>query len=164
MRVIFGGLFVAGLLSTGIAGAQQCAKPADRSAFVVAGLKSKLMVTALTCRQQDRYNEFVQRYREDLMAQERALQAYFARTVGAGRAQRAHDSYITSLANTLSESGIKQGTQFCQLNVGMFTEVLALAKGSDLARYAAAKTLPQPIEISACPAPTRTAEATPTRR
>jgi hypothetical protein len=164
MRVVFGSLFVAGLLCTGIAGAQQCAKPADRLAFDIAGLKSKLMVTALTCGQQDRYNEFVQRYRGDLMSQERALQAYFARTVGGARAQRAHDDYITSLANTLSESGIKQGTLFCQLNVGMFTEVLALAKGSDLARYAAGKTLPQPIEILACPVPTRTAEATPARR
>ena len=70
------------------------------SAFDIAGLKSKLMVTALTCNQQDRYNEFVLRFRGDLMAQERALQAYFARKFGGGRAQHEHDDYITSLANT----------------------------------------------------------------
>src|SRR5579864_127167 len=107
-------IFVGLLLSAGIAAAAQpCAKPADISAFDIAGLKSKLMVTALTCNQQERYNDFVQRFRTDLMAQERALHAYFARVFG-GRAQHEHDDYITSLANTQSESGIRQGTLFCQ--------------------------------------------------
>ena len=164
MRIGLIGLLGAGLLCSGVAVAQQCARPADVSALAVAGLKSKLMVTALTCSQQDGYNEFVVRFRSDLLAQERALHAYFARAVGGGRAQRAHDDYITSLANTLSESGIRQGTLFCQLNAGIFTEVLTLAQGADLARYAADKALPQPIEVVACPVPTRTAEATPVRR
>ncbi len=164
MRIMFSGLLTAGLLCAGIASAQQCTKPADVSAFDIAGLKSKLMVTALTCNQQDRYNEFVLRFRSDLMAQERALHAYFARAFGGSRAQREHDDYITSLANTQSQSGIKQGTLYCQLNVGIFTEVLALQKGSDLAGYAASKTLPQPIELVACPVPTRTAQAGPSRR
>jgi hypothetical protein len=42
--------------------------------------------------------------------------------------------------------------------------VLTLAQGADLARYAAGKALPQPIEVVACPVPTRTAEATPVGR
>jgi hypothetical protein len=148
----------------GIASAEQCAKPADVSAFDIAGLKSKLMVTALTCNQQDRYNEFVQRFRRDLMVQERALHDYFARAFGGGHAQREHDDYITSLANTVSQSGIRQGTLYCLQNVGIFTEVLALQKGSDLAGYAASKTLPQPIGIVACPVATRTAQVNPSRR
>jgi hypothetical protein len=164
MRTMFSGLLAAGLLCAGIASADQCARPADVSAFDIAGLKSKLMVTALTCSQQDRYNEFVQRFRSDLMSQERALHAYFARTFGGGRAQREHDDYITSLANTVSQSGIRQGTLYCQQNVGIFTEVLALQKGSDLASYAASKGLPQPIDVVACPVQTRTAQASPSRR
>jgi len=164
MRIGTIGLLGAGLLCSGIAVAQQCARPADVAALAVAGLKSKLMVTALTCGQQDRYNEFVVRYRSDLLAQERALHAYFARAVGGGRAQRAHDDYITSLANTQSQSGIRQGTLFCQQNVGIFTEVLALTKGSDLPGFAASKQLPQPIEVTACPEPTRTAQAGASRR
>ena len=164
MRIVFPGLLAAGIVCTGLASAQQCARPADASALAIAGLKSKLMVTALTCNQQDRYNEFVQRFRGDLMAQERALHAYFARSYGSGRAQRQHDDYITSLANTVSESGIRQGTLYCQQNVGIFTEVLALQKGADLAPYAAAKSLPQPIEVVACPVPTRTALASPAAR
>jgi hypothetical protein len=42
--------------------------------------------------------------------------------------------------------------------------VLALAKGADLPAYAASKQLPQPIDVVACPSPTRTAQATPSRR
>jgi hypothetical protein len=158
MRVLLPGLLAAGLFCAGMAAAQPCARPADVSAFDIAGLKSKLMVTALTCNQQDRYNDFVQRFRSDLMTQERALHAYFVRTSG-GRAQREHDEYITNLANTQSQSGIRQGTLFCQQNVAIFTEVLALTKGADLPGYAASKRLPQPIEVAACPAPTRTAQA-----
>jgi hypothetical protein len=164
MHIMFSGLLATGLLCAGIASAEQCAKPADVSAFAIAGLKSKLMVTALTCSQQDRYNEFVQRFRSDLMSQERALHAYFARAFGGSRAQREHDDYITSLANTVSQNGIRQGTWYCQQNVGIFTEVLALQKSSDLAGYAASRALPQPIEIVACPVPTRTAQASPSRR
>jgi hypothetical protein len=164
MRTMFSGLLAAGVLCAGIASAEQCAKPADVSAFAIAGLKSKLMITALTCSQQDRYNEFVQRFRSDLVSQERALHAYFARAFGGGRAQREHDDYITSLANTVSQSGIRQGTWYCQQNVGIFTEVLALQKGFDLAGYAASKSLPQPVGIVACPVPTRTAQASPNRR
>jgi hypothetical protein len=160
MRVLLPGLLAAGLFCAGMAAAQPCARPADVSAFDIAGLKSKLMVTALTCNQQDRYNSFVQRFRADLMIQERALHAYFARTFGGGRAQHEHDDYITNLANTQSQSGIRQGTLFCQQNVGIFNEVLALQKGAELVSYAASKSLPQPIEVVACPAPTRTAQVT----
>ena len=66
----------------------------------------------------------------------------------------------------MSETGIQQGTLFCQQNVGIFSEVLALARGTELAGYAASKQLPQPITIEACPAAavTRTAQAGSNRR
>jgi hypothetical protein len=163
MRLMFSALLGSGLLCAGLAAAQPCAKPADVAAFDVAAIKSKLMVTALTCDQRDRYNDFVQRFRSELVAHERALHAYFARAFG-GRAQHEQDDYITSLANSQSESGIHQGTLFCQQNVGIFTEVLALAKGADLPAYAAGKQFVQPIDVAACPAPTRTAQATTTTR
>jgi hypothetical protein len=163
MRIMVSTVLAAGLLSAGIAAAQPCAKPADLTALDVASLKSKLMVTALTCNQQDRYNDFVNRFRSDLTAHERALRAYFARAFG-GRAQREQDDYITSLANTQSQSGIRQGTLFCQQNVGIFAEVMALAKGSELPSYAATKQLAQPMVVSACPSPTRTAQASTSQR
>ncbi len=164
MRIMLSALLAPALLCAGIASAQPCANPADVYAFDVASLKTKLMVTAITCNQQERYNDFVQRFRSDLMVHERALQAYFSRAFGGGRGQHEHDDYITSLANTHSQSGIRQGTSFCQMNVGMFNEVLALHQGTELANYAASKELVQPVEIVACPAPTRTAQAVPARR
>ncbi len=158
MRIMLAGLFAGSMLCAGIAYAEPCAKPADVTAFQVAGLKAKLMVTAITCSQQDRYNDFVVRFRKDLMVHEHNLHAYFTRIIG-GRAQHEHDDYITSLANTQSESGIQQGTLFCQQNVSIFTEVLALTKDADLPTYAASKSFPQPIDIVACSEPTRTAQA-----
>ena len=163
MRIMMSAVLATGLLSAGIAAAAPCAKPADVTAFDIASLKSKLMVTALTCNQQDRYNDFVQRFRSDLMTHERALHAYFVRGFG-GRAQREHDDYITSLANTQSQTGIRQGTLFCQQNVGIFTEVMALTKGADLPGYAASKQLAQPIEVVGLPGATRTAQASTNHR
>jgi hypothetical protein len=158
MHKIISGLCACILAGIGAASAAEpCARPVDRTAFDIAGLKSKLMVTAITCSQQDQYNQFVQRFRTDLVTYERNLHGYFARVFG-GRAQREHDDYITSLANTQSES-IRQGTLFCQQNTGIFTEVLALAKGSDLPAYAASKAFPQPVSLTACPERTRTAQA-----
>lgn len=159
MRVAVASLLVTGMLSAGIAVAEPCARPADLAAFGVAGLKTHLMVVALTCSQQDRYNDFVQRFRGELVTHEHALHAYFARAFG-GRAQAMHDDYITNLANTQSQSGIRQGTLFCRQNVGMFSEVMALPKGMPLATFAASKTLDQPMELVACPAEVRTAQAT----
>ena len=165
MRLVFSGL-AAVALTASIASAQPCARPADMSAFDVAGLKSHLMVIALSCGRQDRYNDFIHRYQSDLMGHERALHAYFARAFGR-RGQQEHDNYITSLANAQSQTGIRQGTLFCQQNTGTFDEVLALPKGSNLAGYAATKSLTQAIDLVACPAQvpaTRTAQAATARR
>jgi hypothetical protein len=162
-RTLSGALAILLLLSQP-AWADPCARPAELSAFDVAKLKSQLMVTALACDVRDRYNDFVLRFRTDLMAKEHSLVSYFNRAFG-GRGQQAHDDYITTLANAQSEAGIKQGTLLCQQTVGLFDAVLALPNGADLAGFAGTRSeLVQPIDLVACPAPvTRTAE-TQTRR
>lgn len=132
--------------------ASQCGMSPMRQAFDVEGLKSELMVTALSCHQQDRYNAFVGKFRSDLTEQERALDAYFASSYGRG-AQREHDDYITQLANVQSERGLKAGTQFCDQRVSMFDEVLALDNASDLGSYAEAKDIVQPAVYETCAAP-----------
>ena len=147
-------LLAAGLLCAGIASAQQCAKPADVSAFDIASLKSKLMVTALTCNQQDRYNEFVQRFRSDLMAHERALHAYFARVVrrrarATGARRLHHQPGEHPVAERHPAGHVVLPAECRHLHRGAVT-----GKGADLAGYAASKALPQPIEVVACPVPT----------
>ena len=126
MRILFSSLVAAGLLTSQMASAESCARPADKTAFDVAGLKSHLMVTAITCEATERYNAFIARYRPNLLAEEKVLTAYFSRTYGK-RAQAQHDDYITSLANSQSQDGLKSGTSFCDQNISMFDDVMKLS-------------------------------------
>lgn len=158
MRLAGCALFAAGLLAASAAGAQQCLRPAERAAFDAAGLKSQLMITALTCDVRDKYNAFVRRFQPELMVQERAIRSYFIRSYGV-RGQQLHDDYITSLANMQSQEGLRDGTLFCQRHAALFDEVLALRDGAELARYAAGKALIQPSSLPACAPVTRTAQA-----
>ena len=127
-----------------------CARPAEIAAFDIAGLKSQLMVTALSCSMQNKYNAFVVRFRRSLVAEDHALNTYFGRAYG--RTWRSkHDDYVTLLANDESEQGTRQGTDFCRQNVSLFDEVLALPDPSALPSYAEGKNFPQPISLVACP-------------
>ena len=159
MRILLSGLVAAGLLTSHIAAAQSCARPADKAAFDVAGLKSQLMVTAITCEATERYNTFIARYRPDLLAQEKVINAYFSRNFGK-KAQAQHDDYITSLANSQSENGLKAGNAFCDRNMSMFDDVMKLRGGADLSDFATGKAPVQPIELVACAEPARPLRAT----
>ncbi len=166
MRIFLSGLVAAGLLTSHVAAAQTCARPADRHAFDVTGLKSQLMVTALTCNVNEKYNEFVVKYRPDLMSSDKALGAYFSRAYGR-QAQKQHDDYITQLANSQSQNGLKRGTQFCAENASIFDEVQALKGGAELPDFAAGKALSQPVSLTTCTtpeAPVRPAARTASRR
>jgi hypothetical protein len=132
--------------------ADPCMRSPEKIAFDLAGLKSELMVTAISCQIEERYNAFVLRFRSDLQGGERGLNNYFNRTAGR-RAQQAHDDYITSLANTQSQEGLKQGTLFCAKNQSMFDEVMILKDSRQLAGYAAGRGLIQAIDVVECPPP-----------
>ncbi len=138
------------VLAPALARAEPCARPADKGAFDVAALKSRLMITALTCNAHDQYNDFVTRYRADLQHEDKILDAYFARAYGRA-ARKQHDDYTILLANTLSEQGLKQGTGFCDQNLGAFAKVMALHDGAALPDFAAAQAITQPISLTLCP-------------
>ncbi|QDH13712.2 hypothetical protein E3E12_05375 [Formicincola oecophyllae] len=140
------GLFAtASLIMAGHASAKDCgaAATADHGAFALEGLKSELMVTALACGQQERYNAFVMKFRPILLANEHTLDAYFRRTYGA-RGAKLRDDYVTQLADVQSLQGGKQGTLFCTQRTPMFDEVNVLQNGPDLIHYAEAKAITQP--------------------
>ena len=162
MRILFSSIVTAGLLASHLASAQ-CTRPAEKSAFDVTGLKSQLMVTAISCQVQEKYNAFVVRFRPDLASSDRTLNSYFSRAFGR-RGQQEHDDYVTSLANAQSQNGIKAGTGLCNANVPMFDEVMAVKTTTELSSFAASKGLTQPIVLVECagsaPATTRTAAAT----
>jgi hypothetical protein len=160
MRSLLSALAAASMLTSSLAYAGQCARAADKAAFDMAGLKSELMVVAIACQAQPKYNAFVVRYRTDLVREERALTGYFQRAFGRA-AQKQHDDYITLLANAQSDAGIQRGSFFCRENIGLFDDVLGLRDGKDLQAYATGKALPQPIALIDCPAapPRRTRTA-----
>ena len=153
MSRLFVTLVAAALLAPDIASAT-CLKPYEGTAINVAGLKSQLMVTALSCDTRDRYNDFVLSFRPTLQHEDTALNSYFLRHYG--RSWRSeHDDYITQLANMQSEAGIREGTQFCQDNVGLFDEVLALKSATAMLAFANEKPMLQPIDDDVCGAPHR---------
>ena len=162
MRLVGSALAIIGLLSGHMAAAQ-CVRPADTAAFEVTGLKTRLMVTALTCQSDTRYNEFVNRYKNELTSEDRDLNGYFSRVHGRNSA-KFRDDYVTQLANSESQSGLKQGSLFCNQNLPIFDEVMALRGGTELANYAGAKSVSQPIAIGGCQAEPATARPTTTRR
>jgi hypothetical protein len=128
-----------------------CEFPADRAAFDIEGLKSQLMVTALACKQQDRYNAFMSRFQPTVAAEEHELTAYFKRSYGR-QAQKAYDDYISNLANIQSEDSLKSGTAFCDNIAVMFDEVQALHDSTELHDFANAKTIAQPVTFEMCTA------------
>lgn len=162
MRILVSGLLAAVLLSGPMAEAQ-CVRPGDLPAFDVTALKSKLMVTALTCGEQEKYNAFVNKYRPELTSQDKALNGYFNR-VNARRGRQQHDDYITQLANSQSQTGMRQGSLFCRYNLSTFDEVMALRSGAELTDYAAGKTVAQPMSMEECGAAAPAARSRARRR
>ena len=126
-----------------------CTKASERAAFDTEALKSELMVTALTCKQREKYDAFIHTYQPVLTATEADLNGYFKHAYGR-QYQKAHDDYISNLANVQSEEGLKMGTAFCDTYSDMFDEVLALHNGTELPDYAHSKALVQPVAFQTC--------------
>jgi hypothetical protein len=150
MRRLLSSLAALSLLAAQHAQAQlDCLQPHERSAVEVAALRSELMVLATGCHQDDRYNAFIRKYQADLMGNEKAVGDVFKRIYGK-RAQQEHDRFTTDLANGESSTGMHLGTDFCQRNSMLFTEVMALRGADDLPAYAAGKDL-VPATVDVCP-------------
>ena len=141
-----------------VAQAQACIQPVEKTAFDVRALQSQLMVAALACGEQDKYNAFVTRYQGELGGAYRAMATSYRRAGG----QKALDSYITTLANAQSQDGIRQGSHFCRNALPMFDAAMAsAANGAALQQVALANNLSNPHGFGACPV--RAAAATSTR-
>ncbi|ATJ91057.1 hypothetical protein ACLEIY_04565 [Acetobacter tropicalis] len=155
-RLLAAGVFAAGVLHSSYSlAATPCGHSSAHEAFAVQALKSELMVTALSCNAQERYNSFVAKFRTNLLNEEQKLNTYFRSTYGRS-AQREHDDYITQLANVQSEKGLSAGTIFCLQRMAMFDEVNALDTTEDLSNYTEAKDITQPASFETCAAPATT--------
>ncbi len=160
MRLMLSGLLAASLLSSPLSAAE-CLRSSDHVAMDVIALKTQLMVTALTCKADERYNAFIRKYQPDLQREDKSLTTFFSRSYGRS-AQKQRDDYVTNLANSQSQTGIRQGSLFCDRNLGTFDEVMSLRNNAELTEYAAGRAGAQPISVSTCgaqpaAAPARTA-------
>ena len=95
-----------------------------QQAFNVIGLKSALMVAALSCNQQSSYDAFMTQFQPHILEEQHVMDAYFRRMVRYG--QSSEDTFVTLLANNQSVTGIAQGKIFCLNNTAEFNAVLAL--------------------------------------
>lgn len=129
----------------------RCANETDQAIFEVEALKTELMVVATTCKgtAEDRYNDFVRRYQQALVATNRGIGQYFTRSHGRA-GQRQQDIFITELANARSNNARQLGSDYCPRNAGLFDEVMALSGQTDLPAYAATKDLLS-SGVTACP-------------
>jgi hypothetical protein len=96
-----------------------------QQAFNIIGLKSALMVGALSCNMQDKYDTFMTTFQPHILAEQHVMDAYFRR-MGGHYGQTAEDSFVTLLANNQSVTGIAQGGIFCLNNSAEFDAVLTL--------------------------------------
>ena len=162
MRRLLSGLAATSLFVSQAHAQLDCLQPHERSAVEVAALRSELMVLATGCHQDERYNAFIRKYQPELMGNERAIDAVFKRMYGR-RGQQEHDRFTTDLANGESSAGTHLGTDFCDRNSLMFSEVMSLHSASELPAYAAGKDL-VPSSLDICPevaqAPVHKAAAT----
>ncbi len=130
--------------------AQHCARPTEKTAFQVAALKSRLMVTALACDSTDKYNAFINAHRGTLLPQEKTLSGYFARNFGR-RAATEHDEYITNLANAQSRRRIIDNFRFCRDGQQLYADVAAVKSPAEIMTVAASRTISQPFNVKECP-------------
>jgi hypothetical protein len=101
-----------------------CEPVADRAAIETRIYQTDLMVAALSCGEHERYNSFVQRYQDPLVANGKNLQDFFHRTY-AGNAKKELNAYVTQLANDASKRSIANIRIFCQDTSQQFTSILA---------------------------------------
>ncbi len=148
MRLVLSGLVAAGLLSSQMAAAA-CISSSDREALDVAGLKTNLMIVTLTCKTDDQYNAFINKFKTELNGDERTEHTYFEHKYGRS-GQKQQDEYMTQLANTKADASQHDGSRFCAHNEDIFSEVMALRNATELREYAAGRATAVPASYTSC--------------
>jgi hypothetical protein len=115
-----------------------------QQAFNVIGLKSALMVGALSCQQQAQYDAFMTVYQPHVLDAQHQLDAYFRR-IGGHYGQTKEDAFVTLLANNQTMGGIGQGQVFCLNNDAEFKQVMALKTDDALDAFVTDDTPEGPV-------------------
>lgn len=124
-----------------------------QQAFNVVGLKSALMVAALSCNDQTQYDAFMHSFQPHVLAAQHTLDAYFYKASGPYSGRKMEDKFITNLANDQSVSGIAQGRSFCLNSQAEFKAVLALKNNQQLDNFVTSQ--PPEAEMASTPSYTK---------
>ncbi len=122
-------------------------REAYQQAFNIIGLKSALMVGALSCDQRRAYDIFMTSFQPHILAEQHVMDGYFRR-IGGWAGQSREDDFVTLLANNQSISAQAQGSLFC-LNTGAeFKAVLALRTQRELDAFASNQAPERPTTVA----------------
>jgi hypothetical protein len=110
------------------AGRTGCISGRDEIALNARVLQTELMVAALACGEEKRYNAFVTTFRREIAAQASSLRRLFSRAYGpAGTRQL--NAFVTRLANDASVRGAAGGGRYCAAAGSLMAEALATKPG-----------------------------------
>lgn len=139
------------------AAAPICAAPAEATALAGRLVQTELMIAALSCDAQARYNAFVRRFQPELAASNKRLVDFFRRHYGPQGFARTND-YVTRTANETSERSLRQIDDFCAAAARTFDaaeRVDQRAFAGFVGQHPAASAIGYPV----CPAPAKGREA-----
>lgn len=125
MKTTFASLSMTLWLAATPAMAAPCVTSIDETALNTRYLQTELMVAALSCNEQARYNTFVTTFRSQIGAESASLRKLFKRVYG-GNGTRQLNAYVTRLANDAAMRSAAEGKQrYCAVAGGLFTQALA---------------------------------------
>lgn len=107
-------------------------------------LQTELMVAALYCGQNARYNAFVRRFEGELVSNGKRLRALFVNMHGAKQAVTRLDTFLTKMANDESRRRLTLGSRYCRDAQTLFTRVLNLRETHQLATFASLRAQSPP--------------------
>lgn len=99
--------------------AAQCAQGREASALQARVVQSQAMVAALACGEGGRYNDFVVKFRTELVAHGTVLRQFFDRTYGKSGSARLN-SFVTELANRESSRSVADRGHYCTEAASLF--------------------------------------------
>ena len=140
------------MLAAGPLRAEVCVSAAEEPDFAVQALKSTMMLTALTCGAQPKYNAVIRRFKADIHRSEIRVSHWFSQAYPR-EGQVRYDNFVSELANVQSlETARKLSEGYCSGAIKLFADILKLHRGPDLVTLAQSRGFPQPSEPARCPA------------
>lgn len=144
--LIAAALLAAGLMTATPASAEPVSA-SERMALSARMLQTELMVAALSCDANARYNAFVHKFEDQLVSHGRALRGLFQRHFGAAGTARL-TTFVTRLANQASLRSARAGADYCKGAARLFETTLQVPENA-FAGYVAQQPFAEAHDIDA---------------